>query len=205
MLCKGGKEKICAMVTGSYNRVPYTQPCVGIILRPPTRCHSFFCHTETWQEKQESAQSTPCRHLHGAQADTGDWVLVLNQAFAERPAGSRAGDNSISPPKSSSSFWDSRWVPGSLIPSEMFSNSWSMFHCLWRRTLVRTNMSHCPTKTIPALCLKSCQEPGGDPSGQAAKYPTTLVSAVLHWQQSYIYTAAWMHKAFFALSTCFDK
>lgn len=35
MLCKGGKQKICAMVTGSYNKVFYTHPCVGIILRPP--------------------------------------------------------------------------------------------------------------------------------------------------------------------------
>lgn len=98
MLCKGGKQKICTMVTGSYNKVFYTHPCVGIILRPPPQppgAIPSFVILKCWHEKQESAQSTPCRHLHGAQTDTTEeWILVLNKAFAESPAGSKAGDNS---------------------------------------------------------------------------------------------------------------
>lgn len=80
-----------------------------------------FVIRKCWHEKQESAQSTPCRHLHGALTDIiEEWILVLNQAFAVAPAGSRAGQYSISPPKTFQSFHRLQ------VGSRVFDSPWNV-------------------------------------------------------------------------------
>lgn len=172
---------------------------------PPGAIPSFVI-PKCWHEKQESAQWTPCRHLHGAQTFTiGERILVLNQAFAESSAGSRAGHNSNSPPKVFQFF--QRFQVGSRV----FDSPWDVEQFIkyvplpFEEDTGEDKHVPLPHKKFPALCLESWQEPGGDPSGQAAKCPTRAVSAVAHWQQRYICTAVWMHKAFFELLIGCDK
>lgn len=87
---------------------------------PPGAIPSFVIR-KCWHEKQESAQSTPCRHLHGALTDIiEEWILVLNQPFAVAPAGSRAGEYSVSPPKTFQSFHRLQ------VGSRVFDSPWDV-------------------------------------------------------------------------------
>lgn len=69
MLCKDGKQKNHAMVTGSHNKVfLYTPMCSNYPQTTP-RCHSLLCHLEMLAWKVKFAPSNPGRHLRGAETD----------------------------------------------------------------------------------------------------------------------------------------
>lgn len=110
----------------------YTYLCVQIIHRPP---QVPFPPLSTWNAGMKNEvcsvkplQASPWSINRHCWMEA--WSLVLNQAFAQSPAGSRAGASSISPPEIFQFLQRlCRWISGSLILPEMFSNSWSMLHC----------------------------------------------------------------------------
>lgn len=192
MLCKGGKQKICAIATVSYNKVFYTHPCAGITLRPP---QVPFHLLSFWNAgmKTRSLLSQPLAGISMEHKQTllGSefwyWIRPLLRVLQGAELEIYFTKNLPVLPEISGGF-----------PHLMFDSPWDVQQFIkhvplpFEKDTGEDKRVPLPHKKFPVLCLKSWQEPlrAGTQMSHNCVSSCTLATK-LHLQ------AVWMHKAFF--------
>lgn len=219
MLCKDGKQKIHAMVTGSYNKVfLHKPPCSNYLTTPQVP----FPPLSSWNAgmKNEVCSVNPLQASPWSinrQYWIEVWNLVLNQAFAWSPA-LQGAELELTlfhrKKKSSNSF---------RVFSGGFQGLWFSLRC----SAIHGACSTVPLRRTPGedRCARLHPKKSSSVSwglegawgrvpglevavvgtAQSAKCPTTILLAVAHWHQNYMCAALQTHKAFFAVSIGFNK